>query len=209
MRPGRIVRQRRGGPADDRGCVIRGLQLLLAVLLIGALAGTQARAANPLLAPPAACPGQNELDAAPAVQQEVMRCMLEFARRESGLRTTAADRDLEWSAQAKSADILRCDSFSHFACGRDFTYWIRASGYTSTRCWRAAENIAWGTGEAGTVRSIFHALLDSPPHRENILGSLDRVGVGLRIGNLNGRRNAHVWTQHFGSRCSERRGEKI
>lgn len=194
----------------------RRLSLLLAVLLISACAATQvdsSMAANPLLAPPSACPEQNELDAPTAAQQEAMHCMIEFARRQSGLRSIEADRDLDWSAAAKSDDILRCDSFSHYACGRDFTYWIKASGYASAHCWRAAENIAWGIGEAGTVRSIFHALLDSPPHRANILGFYDRVGVGLEIGRLNGRRSTHVWTQHFGSHCAsgrnQRRGGKI
>jgi uncharacterized protein YkwD len=193
--------------------VSRCLSLSLAVLLLGVVQAAPARAADPLLAPPSVCAEQNDLDAPAGVQEAAMHCMIGFARRQSGLGPLLGDTDLDWSAAAKSDDILRCDSFSHYACGRDFTHWIEASGYASTRCWRAAENIAWGTGEKATVRSIFHALLDSPSHRANILGSYDRIGVGLQVGRLNGRRNAHVWTQHFGSRCSsgrsQRRGGKI
>jgi uncharacterized protein YkwD len=68
-------------------------------------------------------------------------------------------------------------------------------------CASAGENIAWGTGELGTVRSIFRAWMRSPGHRENILGPYEEIGVGLRIGSLDGNQRAHVWTQDFGSRC--------
>ena len=51
-----------------------------------------------------------------------------------------------------------------------------ARGYLAARCWRAGENIAWGTGNYASVRSIFVAWLHSPEHRANLLGrySLDR-----------------------------------
>ena len=38
-----------------------------------------------------------------------------------------------------------------------------------------------------------------PGHRENILGSYGQIGIGLRVGGLDGHGDAHVWTQHFGS----------
>ena len=109
--------------------------------------------------------------------------------------------DLDRSAAEKSGDILRCDNFSHYACGREFTYWMQRVGYIPARCWRAGENIAWGTGDLGTVRSIFRAWIHSPRHLENILGPYSQLGVGLRVGNLEGHSDAHVWTQHFGSHC--------
>ena len=127
--------------------------------------------------------------------------MADFARRSVNLAPLTHVKELDRSASGKSADILRCNSFSHFACGRDFTYRMQKSGYLSSRCWRAGENLAWGTDQAGTVRSIFSALMRSPAHRHNILGSYAQVGFGLRIGRLRGHSRAHVWTQHFGSRC--------
>ena len=130
-----------------------------------------------------------------------MRCMTDFARREAGLVELSDAGELDSSAREKSADILRCDSFSHFACGREFSYWMRQAGYMSTQCWRVGENLAWGTNEDGTVRAIFQAWMRSPSHRENILGAYDQVGISLMTGDLEGRVATHVWTEHFGSHC--------
>ena len=131
-----------------------------------------------------------------------MLCLTNYARRRSGLHGLAADGDLDRSAAHKSDDILRCDSFSHEACGRPFTYWMERTGYLRVRCsWVAGENIAWGTGRFATVRSIFVAWLHSPGHRENILGSYRQIGIGVQVGTLSGYAGAHVWTQDFGSRC--------
>jgi uncharacterized protein YkwD len=174
---------------------------LLAVL--GALFAPAAGAMDleRLIAPTSACDGQTDLGAPVAVQEQAMRCMTRFARehmRKGGLADAA---ELDRSARDKSDDILRCDSFSHYACGRQFTYWMERVGYTSARCWRAGENIAWGTGEDGSVRSIFRSWIHSPEHRENILGAYGQIGVGLEIGRLDGRDGVRVWTQHFGSHC--------
>lgn len=130
-----------------------------------------------------------------------MRCMVDFARRGAGLSGLSQSTVLDRSAEEKSGDILRCDSFSHYACGRDFTYWMKDVGYIPARCWRVGENLAWGTGNARSVRSLFRALMRSTEHRENILGHYSQIGVGLRVGRLSGRNNTHVWTQHFGSHC--------
>ena len=58
-----------------------------------------------------------------------MLCMTNFARAAAGLGALADAEELDRSALGKADDVLRCDSFSHFACGREFTYWIRAAGY--------------------------------------------------------------------------------
>lgn len=97
--------------------------------------------------------------------------------------------------------MLRCDDFDHEACGRDFTYWMQRVGYLGGGCWQAAENIAFGTGSYGTVRAIFRGWIHSPGHRANILDDSQDLGVGLRVGTLEGYRGAHVWTQQFGSHC--------
>jgi Cysteine-rich secretory protein family len=156
---------------------------------------------NGLIAPRAVCANQSSLDLPLGVQREAMRCMTEYARRHAGIAGLGEARQLDRSASGKSQDILRCDSFSHYACGRDFTYWMRQSGYLAASCWRAGENLAWGTGEAGSVRAIFRAWMRSPGHRRNILGRFRQIGIGLQIGDLEGRSATHVWTQHFGSHC--------
>ncbi len=130
-----------------------------------------------------------------------MLCMTGFARAQAGLTALAGAPELEQSADDKADDILRCDSFSHFACGREFTYWMRQTGYISSQCWRVGENLAWGTDRYGTVRSIFRAWMNSPGHRENLLGDFSQIGISLRVGTLDGQLETHVWAEHFGSHC--------
>ena len=160
-----------------------------------------ARSSASLIAPPVACPRQTELTAAPAAQEQAMRCMTEFARDRAGLSELADSPELDLSAREKGADVLRCDSFSHSACDRDFTFWMREAGYISKSCWHTGENLAWGTGSYGTVRSIFIAWMRSPGHRQNILGDYEDLGLSRQLGELGGRAGASVWTAHFGSRC--------
>lgn len=127
-----------------------------------------------------------------------MRCLVDIARRNRGLGVLGAAALLARAAGHKSADILRCNSFSHQACGRPFTYWIDRFGYPACG---AGENIAWGTGSRGSARSIFDSWMRSRGHRENILGAFEEIGVGLQVGRLDGFSGVRVWTQSFGSRC--------
>jgi uncharacterized protein YkwD len=190
----------------------RALPLVLLVAALSACAAPpQAMAGGGvarLIAPPETCPGEG-LETSIGEREAAMRCLVAFARRHAGLRELADSAELDRSATDKSADILRCDSFSHFACGHDFTYWMGRVGYLSARCWRAGENLAWGSGSSGSVRSAFSLLIHSPEHRDNILGDYSAIGVGLRIGTLAGNRDAQVWTQHFGSHCGAVRHPRL
>jgi uncharacterized protein YkwD len=178
------------------------LALAAIALIVALVAGTaQARRLSALVAPTSVCANQTDPGDPPAVQEQAMRCMTNFARRHSGLGDLGDATPLDHSAGRKSGDIIHCDTFSHYACGRQFTYWMQRSGYLSARCWRAGENIAWGVGNAGDVRSIFTAWLHSPEHRANLLGRYSQIGIALSIGNLEGHGSAHVWTQDFGSHC--------
>lgn len=178
------------------------ISLALAVL-VGAAIVPAARAMDlkRLMAPAPVCANQSSRDASAAVQEKAMRCMTDFARRRAGKAGLADAKALDRSALNKARDILRCDNFSHYACGRQFTYWMQRARYLSSPCWRVGENIAWGTGSYDSVRSIFRAWIHSPEHRANILGHYTQIGVGLRVGDLNGDQGVHVWTQHFGSHC--------
>ena len=110
---------------------------------------------------------------------------------------------LDDSSDDKASDVIQCDEFSHTACGRPFTYWLEQDGYVQPgACWGAGENLAWGTGELGTVRSILTAWVNSPEHLANMLtASFDHFGVGMEVGPLRGYPDAHVWVTHFGSLC--------
>lgn len=181
--------------------MVRKFSLLLALVALAGLAiASQATAAGGLIAPTSVCPGQEALRG-PVAAQSAMLCMVDYARAQTGLAELSPAPELEQSAADKGGDILRCDSFSHFACGREFTYWMRETGYMSSKCWRVGENLAWGTGEYGTVRSIFRAWMGSPEHRANILGEFAQTGISLRVGTLDGAPGTRVWTQHFGSHC--------
>jgi hypothetical protein len=191
----------------------RNLPLLVAFACLTLLIAAQGVTAAPhgakraqplgsgLLAPPGTCAGEADLDAPLATQRRAMSCLADFARRAIGLSALADSPELDRSAGAKSADVLHCDAFSHFACGREFTFWMRRFGFVSSSCWQAAENLAWGTGRRGSARSAFRAQIHSPQHRRNILGSYTLLGVGLREGKLGSRRNVRMWTVHLGSRC--------
>lgn len=145
----------------------------------------------------AACPGQGDAGATASVQERAVLCLVNQARASRGLAALAAPASLARAAERKSADILRCDEFSHEACGRKFTYWFDQVGY---RGCREGENIAYASGSYATPRTIFKLWMHSSGHRENILGDYRDIGIGLRIGTLGEAGNAHVWTQEFGSR---------
>jgi uncharacterized protein YkwD len=170
----------------------------LVVFAALAAAASSPAAAQPAQAWAGSCPGRAALSAPAAVQERAMLCLTNAARRARGLPALSAEEALTRAADHKSADILRCDSFEHEACGRPFEYWIERLGY---RGCALGENIAWGTGPLGGVGSIFRAWMRSPGHRENILGPYEQIGIGLRVGTLEGNPGAHVWTQDFGAPC--------
>jgi uncharacterized protein YkwD len=175
---------------------------VLALLALLAL-GVATASAGTLVAPRGACPepAGGSGTAARETEETAMLCFTNYARTAAGEAALEDTSQLQESATDKAADILNCNSFSHTACGREFTYWIRATGYLETQCWRAGENLAWGTGTFGTVRSIFRAWMGSPEHRANILGDFSQIGIDRDSGTLEGRPGAVVWTQHFGSHC--------
>jgi uncharacterized protein YkwD len=185
--------------------LLRGIALLWAAPAIVFVAGTAAMASGPSevtaeTVPRTArsgCPGQGDASAAFAVQERAMLCLVNRARSARGLAEFATETGLSRAAERKSADILRCDEFSHAACGRDFAYWMERFGYSGAGCSGLAENIAYGTGSLGTPRSIFRAWMRSSGHRRNILGAYGLIGIGLRAGVLEGRGGARVWTQEF------------
>ena len=166
-----------------------------------ALSGNRT-ALRALAAPGDSCVGVDDPNAPIAAQEVAMECMVNFARQEAGLPKLADSRRLDGSADNKAADILRCNQFSHEACGRDFLFWFRRAGYLNSRCWWAGENLAWGSGSLGTVRSVMKAWLHSPSHRANLLGAeYDDFGISLRVGALGGSSSAHLWVNHFGHHC--------
>src|SRR5262249_33639384 len=81
-----------------------------------------------LIAPASACPGTGNELASAAEQEHQMLCMTNYARESAGRPPLEDLPILDRSAERKSGDILRCDSFSHEACGRPFTFWMERVG---------------------------------------------------------------------------------
>ena len=150
------------------------------------------------VAPEAVCANQTTPGLSAEEQAAVVLCMTNYARGMNGLAPLKQNVQLGRAAAQKSIDILGCNEFSHYACGRNFYFWAQKFGYMKG-CWKVAENIAWGTGSYATVRSIVTRWLESTEHHENILGPYKEIGIGLRVGELEGYEGAAVWTQDFGS----------
>ena len=124
-----------------------------------------------------------------------MRCMVDFARTQSGVPALPANAKLMDSADRKARDIIACQQFSHTACGLSFTQRITDAGYAFRA---AAENIAYGTGTYGSVRSIMTNWLNSSGHKANLLSAgYTEQGIALVTGTLNGRANARIWVNQF------------
>jgi len=171
---------------------------VLAVL--ATLAGSHVTRADAsgLIAPPSTCKSVSGFGNR-AKAHKSMLCFTNYARSKSKLKRFRPNPKLKRASARKAADILRCDDFSHEACGRPFEYWIDRSGFKGCSI---AENIAWGNGNLGTSRSIFIAWMKSSGHRAAILSPDYReIGIGVKVGSLNGAEEARVWVQHFGARC--------
>lgn len=151
---------------------------------------------------PGECPETIGLDAPQTAQEQAMLCLVNETREQYGLSTLTASQPLRQSAIDKGRDLIDCNEFSHTACGREFSYWIRETGYLAGDCWRTGENLAWGVEEQGTVDDIFRAWMRSPTHRANVLGDFGEIGIDLRVGALGGLSGVHIWVQHFGSHCA-------
>jgi uncharacterized protein YkwD len=156
--------------------------------------------AKRLVAPQSKCPGQLSVEPA-AEQRNAIHCMVNYARQEAGVPPLRQSSKLQRSAARKGRDVLRCGEFTHTACGRSVFRWLRRVGYIRS-CWRAGENLAWGTGTFATARSTVTRWLVSPAHRRVILNEEYRdFGVAVRRGSLLGREGVSVWVSHFGDRC--------
>jgi uncharacterized protein YkwD len=179
-------------------------RLTLAILCLAAplalAAPAQADHFDRLLAPESVCQRQTEVDRPLWAQRRTMRCLHRYARRKAGRRILYGSRRLRRSALAKARDIRRCGSFSHTACGRDAFFWFDRVGYTRGS-FGIAENLAFGSGEAGSPRTMMSAWLHSVGHRRALLDRDYRhVGFGLVRGSYEGFDRVQFWVAHFGYR---------
>ena len=160
------------------------VRYLLAAALAGALLllGTAGPAA-------AASPCQGGAAVAEkSAERQTLRatlCLVNAERGRRGLRRLRTSDRLSAAARRHARDMVRHRYFSHVSrSGASFVERIRRTGYLrSARRWAVGENLAWGSGERSTPRSIVRAWMESPGHRANILApSFREIGIGLALG---------------------------
>jgi uncharacterized protein YkwD len=155
------------------------------------------------VAPARVCPGADDLGAPINAQIETELCLVNYARRVQGVPTLTTSPMLMRSASLKASDIVRCNHFSHEACGADVRRPFADSGYFApTVDSRFGENLAWGGSEAGSPRGALLGWLDSPEHRANLLRA-DWAEQGLAlvyVPNFRGIEDSRIWVSHFGRR---------
>jgi uncharacterized protein YkwD len=129
-------------------------------------------------------------------------CVLNAQRARHHLRPLRLNRRLSAAARRHSRAMARRRFFSHTSPnGASFADRIRGTGYLSgARSWYIGENIAYGSGDRSSPRSIGSAWMNSAPHRANILSrSFREIGIGLASGTPAGGRGA-TYTTDFGRR---------
>lgn len=134
-----------------------------------------------------------ELDA------RALRCLVNYARAEKGLSQLKSHSKLNHAARIKSARIVKCQDFSHTACGRSLRSIFDAVSYLPKAGWSIGENIAWGSGDLGGPQARMRGWLESEGHRRNIFNPKWRdQGMGLEVATFKGREHAAVWSNEFG-----------
>ena len=149
----------------------------------------------------AACVHKNDNpnDVSLKVAKRSTLCLLNKIRRGHGLRRLRENKRLSRASQRHSNAMVRRGFFEH----GDFVGRIRSANYLNgARAWNVGENIAWGSQDYATPRSIVRSWMDSPGHRANILSSRFReIGIGVSRGApVNGMQRAATYATDFGRR---------
>lgn len=142
------------------------------------------------------CPRGEDRRAAPAVQAQVLLCLVNYARERRGVRPLVLSRVLSRTAASKARDIVRCRDFSHQACGKRTFQAAANVGYRGS----LGENLYVAEGARAAPRPALDAWLNSTRHRKNLLAPKWRsIGIALHGGaDVERIRNGVVWVNHFG-----------
>jgi len=148
---------------------------------------------------PRACPGGTRDSAPPPEAERAMICELNYARTRDGLRPLPVSPLLDRSSRLKALDIIRCQEFSHSACGKDPRAVADQVGYPKVD-W--GENIYAGGGPFAAARLGADAWLNSPHHRENLFRSeWTEQGIAVVVAKrFRGHENVAIWVSEFGHR---------
>jgi len=167
------------------------------------LTGAAVAIAATLAAPAAAqaCDNENANphDVSVAATKRATICLLNDIRRDHGLRAFNVDRRLSLASQRHTNSMTARNFFEH----GDFVGRIRSANYLrGARGWTVGENIAWGSWDYATPKSIVRGWMNSSGHRANILNSRFReIGIGVSRGApVGGQQRAATYATDFGTR---------
>ena len=108
--------------------------------------------------------------------EKISFCLINSIRVRFGLQVLQYDTNMAKVAAAHSQDMMNRNYFAHLNReGLEVDGRIKAAGYSYRRC---GENIAKDHPSAVSAHENY---LNSPGHRDNILGDFKHVGVGVKM----------------------------
>lgn len=151
------------------------------------------------LPPQSACAGSTAEPVNESVAEQAMLCALNYARVKQGLHALSLSPRLRTASRLKALDIIRCQDFSHEACGKDARAVADEAGYPHVT-W--GENIYAGSGPFAPARVAADGWLNSEHHRENLFRpQWTEQGVAVVVARtFKGQRNVAIWGSEFGER---------
>jgi uncharacterized protein YkwD len=161
------------------------------------------------LMPASASAGCRHKDAYPAdLSQKTVKqttlCLLNHQRKRHGRRALEANRKLARAARKHARDMVERKYFSHTSLGgATFVDRIMRQDYVNPgEGWTLGENLAWGSYELATPKSIVQSWMHSPGHRANILSAdFHEIGIGVVEGAPeSGVEHAATYATSFGTR---------
>jgi uncharacterized protein YkwD len=143
-----------------------------------------------------ACPGEGSPPGTAAYSRAV-ECLVNQQRASAGLSALSHDRHLARAARRYSTTMVRQGFFDHVSpSGSTLGSRAKAAGWSGQTL---GETIGWGAGELATPSAIVSGWMNSPPHREILLGGeFRKVGLGVASGSPEGIGGAATVTADFG-----------
>ena len=143
-------------------------------------------------------------DASSAKIRAATLCLLNRKRAAHGARKLRENQRLAKAARKHAADMVRRDYFAHTAPGGvSFVDRIMKQDYVKNgQGWVLGENLAWGSYQLATPKSIVRSWMHSPGHKANILNRRFReIGIGVVNGApVPGTSHAATYATSFGTR---------
>ncbi len=109
-------------------------------------------------------------------------CLLNRQRKAHGRRALKPNKRLARAARKHARDMVERNYFSHTTPGGvSFVDRIMRQDYVDPgQGWTLGENLAWGSYQLATPKSIVRSWMNSPGHRANILNPRFReIGIGV------------------------------